>query len=205
MNSSSRTARSATPSPSSTRSNTATPDQPLLTLEALGFGEGDLDQTVSSRYFMGGKSMRLREMIAILQRIYTGKIGAEFMHIASTKVRNWVRDRMEARPELPAPEPAAQRGILGHLLAAEAFERFLHTRYVGQKRFSLEGGETLMPLLETILAPLPGAGHPGNRHGHGAPRPAQRAGQFPEEVPRDDLHRVLRELHARPRPTATAT
>ena len=125
--------------------------QPLLALEAFGFGEGDLDRAVSSHYFMGGKSMRLREMITTLQRVYTGKIGVEFMHIASTKVRNWVRDRMEAWPETPAPEPAVQRTLLGYLLAAEAFERFLHTRYVGQKRFSLEGGETLMPLLETIL------------------------------------------------------
>ena len=126
-------------------------DQPLLALEAFGFAEGDLDQIVASRYFMGGKSMRLREMLATLQRVYTGKIGVEFMHIATTKVRNWVRDRMEAWPETPAPEPAVQRVILGHLFAAEAFERFLHTRYVGQKRFSLEGGEALLPLLETIL------------------------------------------------------
>ena len=136
----------------------ASPKQPLLTLEALGFTEGDLDQAVSSRYFMGGKSMRLREMLTLLQRIYTGKIGAEFMHISSSNVRNWLRERIEARPEMPAPEPAAQRTILSHLLAAEAFERFLHTRYVGQKRFSLEGGETLMPLLETILARCPSLG-----------------------------------------------
>ena len=128
------------------------PDQPLLALDAFGFTEADLDQTVSSRYFMGGKAMRLRELIDRLTRVYTGKIGAEFMHIASTTVRNWVRERMEAWPETPAPEPAVQRTILGHLFAAEAFERFLHTRYVGQKRFSLEGGETLMPLLETILS-----------------------------------------------------
>ena len=86
-------------------------DQPLLALEAFGFAEADLDQVVSSRYFMGGKSMRLREMIAVLQRVYSGKIGVEFMHIASTKVRNWVRDRVEAWPETPAPEPAAQRAI----------------------------------------------------------------------------------------------
>ncbi len=134
------------------------PRQPLLALEALGFTEADLDQVVASRYFMGGKAMRLREMLALLQRIYTGKIGAEFMHISSSNVRNWVRDRIEARPELPAPDPAVQRGILSHLLAAESFERFLHTRYVGQKRFSLEGGEALMPLLETILARCPSLG-----------------------------------------------
>ena len=137
---------------------TARPEQSLLTLEAFGFVEADLDQVVSSRYFMGGKGMRLRDMVAALQRIYTGSIGAEFMHIANAKVRNWVRERIEAYPETPAPEPAAQRDILKHLLAAEAFERFLHTRYVGQKRFSLEGGETLLPLLETLLGRCPTLG-----------------------------------------------
>ena len=113
---------------------------------------------VSSRFFMGGKSLRLRDLVAVLQRIYTGTVGAEFMHIANAKVRNWVRERIEAWPEAPQPEPAAQRDILNHLLTAEAFERFLHTRYVGQKRFSLEGGEALMPLLETILARCPALG-----------------------------------------------
>ena len=136
----------------------ARPEQSLLTLEAFGFAEADLDQIVSSRYFMGGKGMRLRDMVAALQRIYTGTVGAEFMHIQSARVRNWVRERIEARPETPRPAPDAQRGILNHLLSAEAFERFLHTRYVGQKRFSLEGGETLLPLLETILARCPSLG-----------------------------------------------
>ena len=134
------------------------PDQALLTLEAFGFAEADLDQVVSSRFFMGGKGMRLRDMVAALQRAYTGTLGAEFMHIQNAKVRNWLRERLEARPEAPRPEPAAQKDILNHLLTAEAFERFLHTRYVGQKRFSLEGGETLMPLLETILARCPALG-----------------------------------------------
>ncbi len=134
------------------------PEQPLLGLAALGFTEADLDTPVSSRYFMGGKSMRLGEMIDRLKRIYTGKIGAEFMYIQTPAVRNWVRDRVEAWPETPAPEVAVQRNILGRLLQAEAFERFLHTRYVGQKRFSLEGGETLLPLLETVLERSPSLG-----------------------------------------------
>ena len=134
------------------------PEQPLLTLAALGFSEADLDQTVASRFFMGGKAMRLRDLVAALQKIYAGKIGTEFMHIQNAKVRHWVRDRIEAWPEAPAPDAAAQRAILGHLLMAEGFEKFLHTRYVGQKRFSLEGGEALMALLETVLAKCPGLG-----------------------------------------------
>ncbi len=129
----------------------ATPTQPLLALAALGFTEADLEKPVASRYFMGGKSMRLSEMIDALQKIYCGTIGSEFMHIQSTKVRNWVRDRLEAWLDVPPPGRDMQKRILGSLLAAESFERFLHTRYVGQKRFSLEGGETLMPLLETVL------------------------------------------------------
>ncbi len=131
---------------------TKEPQQPLLTLEALGFTPANLDEHVSSRYFMGGKTMLLREMIAALQTTYAARIGAEFMHIESTRVRNWVRERLEARREMPPPTREVQRGIYSHLLAAEAFERFLHTRYVGQKRFSLEGGETLITLLETLLA-----------------------------------------------------
>jgi 2-oxoglutarate dehydrogenase E1 component len=131
---------------------TKEPQQPLLTLEALGFTPADLDESVSSRYFMGGKSMRLREMIAALQTTYASRIGAEFMHIESTRVRNWVRDRLESRRELPPPGRQEQRAIYSHIMAAEAFERFLHTRYVGQKRFSLEGGETLIALLEAVLA-----------------------------------------------------
>jgi 2-oxoglutarate dehydrogenase E1 component len=136
----------------------AKPVQPLLTLEALGFKASDLDQPVSSRLFMGGKTMSLRDMINTLQKIYCGKIGAEFMHIQSARVRNWVRDRMEAWLDTPQPSPEAQRRILSHLQAAETFERFLHTRYVGQKRFSLEGGESLMPLLETVLERCPDLG-----------------------------------------------
>lgn len=130
---------------------TPRPEQPLLTLGELGFAEADLDRPAACRTFLGGKTLSLREMLARLQRTYAGHIGAEFMYLSSVQARHWLRDRLEARPEQPALEPTAQRKVLETLLDAEMFERFLHTRYVGQKRFSLEGGEGMMVALEAIL------------------------------------------------------
>ncbi len=137
---------------------TPRPEQPLLRLGELGFTDADLDRPVANRTFLGGKTLSLREMLARLQATYAGHVGAEFMHLSSVPARNWLRDRLEARPEQPAPEPAAQRRMLEALLDAEMFERFLHTRYVGQKRFSLEGGESMMVALESILARAGGHG-----------------------------------------------
>ena len=83
------------------------PEQPLLTLQALGFQDAELDELVSSAYFMGGKQMRLRDLIAALQRVYTGKIGAEFMHIQNPRVRNWVREKFVGT----TPEDAVPREV----------------------------------------------------------------------------------------------
>lgn len=134
------------------------PDQPLLSLEEFGFSEKDLDLEVSSRFFAGGRSMPLREMIADLQRIYAGSIGAEFMHIQNVRVRNWVRDRLESRTGEHDLSRDVKIAALRTLLEAEMFERFLHTKYVGQKRFSLEGAESVMVVLETLLAGCPERG-----------------------------------------------
>ena len=135
-----------------------TPVQPLLELSALGFSESDLGRTVTSRSFGGGKSMTLGEMIDALKRIYCRQIGVEYMHISDPRQRAWLRERIEKNLSEPQPTAAEQKIVLQQLLEAELFERFLHTRYVGQKRFSLEGGESLMPMLEAVLAACPGAG-----------------------------------------------
>jgi len=134
------------------------PEQPLLSLRELGFSEKDLDLPVASKFFRGGEQMRLRDLIAVLRGIYCGSIGPEFMHIQNPRVRNWIRDRLESRQ--PTGEVAAetQKAILRELLEAESFEHFLHTRYVGQKRFSLEGGESLMVILQAVLEACPGHG-----------------------------------------------
>src|SRR6195256_1536862 len=127
------------------------PENPLLTLRELGFSEKDLDLRVSSKFFADGREMTLREMIALLEKIYADSIGAEFMHIQNTRMRNWVRHRLESRPDKRDTSRAVQIALLRALLEAESFETFLHTRYVGQKRFSLQGAESLMVILDTIL------------------------------------------------------
>ncbi len=129
----------------------APPENPLLSLKELGISEIDLDATVSSRFFRDGKTMKLREMIAELKAIYCDTIGAEFVHIQNPKIRNWVRDKIENRSDDSQKDATTQSAILRRLLEAEEFERFLHTRYQGNKRFSLEGGESLILALNAIL------------------------------------------------------
>ncbi len=137
---------------------TEPPSQPLLELREFGLSEGDLDTVVSSKFFLGGQAMPLRDLLGTLHRIYGGTVAAEFMHIQNPRVRNFIRDRFESRISEPPPDTATLRHLLNVLMEAETFERFLHMKYVGQKRFSLEGGESLMVILDTILQGCPGYG-----------------------------------------------
>jgi 2-oxoglutarate dehydrogenase E1 component len=134
------------------------PTNPLLTLRELGFSEKDLDLVVASKFFFDGRKMTLREMIALLETIYADTIGSEFQHIQNPRVRNWVRHRLESRPAKHDTSREAQIALLRSLLETETFEVFLHTRYVGQKRFSLQGAESLMVILDTILQRCPALG-----------------------------------------------
>ncbi|HEX4629647.1 MAG TPA: 2-oxoglutarate dehydrogenase E1 component [Chthoniobacterales bacterium] len=131
------------------------PSNPLLTLRELGFSEKDLDLVVGSKFFFDGRKMTLREMIAFLESIYADTIGSEFQHIQNPRVRNWVRHRLESRPTTHHASREAEIKILRTLLEAETFETFLHTRYVGQKRFSLQGAESLMVILDAVLQRCP--------------------------------------------------
>ena len=133
------------------------PENSSLTLRELGFNEKDLDLRVSSKFFLDNKEMTLREMIARLQKIYAGSIGAEFMHIQNTRIRNWVRHRLESRADKYSTPRQVQVALLRMLMEADSFEVFLHSRYVGQKRFSLQGAESLMVILDTILHKCPPA------------------------------------------------
>ena len=126
-------------------------ENPLLSLRELGFDEKDLNLQVSSRFFREDRKMTVRDMIADLQARYCSTLGAEFIHIQNPKIRNWVRDRVENREIVRQGDPATHRDILRKLYEAETFESFIHTKYVGQKRFSLEGGESLILALSAIL------------------------------------------------------
>lgn len=126
-------------------------ENPLLSLKELGFEEKDLDLQVSSRFFRDSRKMTLRDMIAELRAIYCGTVGAEFVHIQNPRIRNWVRDRLENRDASPQNDPEVHKDILRKLYEAETFENYLHTKYVGNKRFSLEGGEALILALDAVL------------------------------------------------------
>lgn len=134
------------------------PENPLMTLREFGFSDKDLDHTVSSKFFLDNRSMSLREMIALLEQIYAGSIGAEFQHIQNTRIRDWVRHRLEARISDRPATREIQIALLRSLMEAETFETFLHTRYIGQKRFSLQGAEGLMVILDQLLRKCPDVG-----------------------------------------------
>jgi 2-oxoglutarate dehydrogenase E1 component len=133
----------------------APPDQPLLSLEHLGLDVSQLEDTVATEWYERGRPMKLREMVERLRLTYCGKIGFEIMHVQTPDVRNWLIRRIESRIDHPAPPVESKRLALKWLAEAELFERFLHRKYVGQKRFSLEGGDSLMVALNGLVERFP--------------------------------------------------
>ena len=174
----------------------ARPETPALNLSSLGLEDVPLETVVSSRYFQQSRPMTLGEMIDTLRAIYCGPIGVEFMHIQNETVREWVRDRIETRIVSPQPDAASQKKLLRCLMETETFEQFVHTKFIGQKRFSLPGGESLMVILETILGDVSGRRSPGDCHGDGASRPTDGSGEFSAEILPYHLQGILRKLYS---------
>ena len=120
-----------------------------LGLERHGLGVGDLEKLFPTCGLLGEKEASLKAILGKLKKIYAGATGIEYMGLGSCELEKWVQERIEKGAlQLGVEE---KRGVLESLNKAELFEVFLHTKYVGQKRFSLEGGETLIPMLEEIL------------------------------------------------------
>ena len=126
-------------------------DASELELEYHGLSEADLDTVFDTGPLRAADRLPLRDIVAILKANYCGSIGYEYGHMASAQQRRWLRTRLE-QPVGHDPFDAKQKKhILNRLTAAEGMERYLHTKYVGQKRFSLEGGESLIPMLDHII------------------------------------------------------
>jgi 2-oxoglutarate dehydrogenase E1 component len=125
----------------------------VLDLDYFGLSPGDLD----TEFFTGSrteavpKRMKLREILAQLEYIYGGPIGAEFAHVSDSTERLWLQDLFQSGRLQHRFTSEERRNILWQLTAAEGLERYLHTKYVGQKRFSLEGGDSFIPLLDDLI------------------------------------------------------
>lgn len=130
---------------------TPRPPQPLLSLEEFGMSEADLDRRVGTGGFLGQTDGTLRDLVAKLRETYCGTLGVEFTHVSNKQQRDWLQQQMEPMLNRPKFSAEQKKGILFQLTASEEFESFLHTRYVGKKRFSIEGGETLIPLVNAMI------------------------------------------------------
>ena len=131
---------------------------PRLNIEQYGLTSEDLDKVVWNAFFRHGDRMKLRDMVTALEKTYSNKIGFEFMHIHNTTVRHWVRERIETHALRNEDTPTKKLSSLFWVLEAEAFENFLGKRFLGEKRFSNEGGEGAMILLNAILEASPSHG-----------------------------------------------
>jgi 2-oxoglutarate dehydrogenase E1 component len=125
---------------------------PELDIETYALTIWDLDREFITDGLANRDSMTLREILDVLQRAYCGKVGIEYRHIQSKEEKSWIREQI--RRELVEPQPIpveVKKRLLWKLISAEQFERFLHTKYLGQKRFSLEGCETIIPVLDQLI------------------------------------------------------
>lgn len=124
---------------------------PELGLAHYGLTESDLGTVFETGSLVGVDQARLRDILDHVTTTYCGSIGSEYMHITNTEEKRWIQNRLEKERCQPNLYIGSKRRILNRLIAAEGMERYLHAKYVGQKRFSLEGGESLIPCLDEIV------------------------------------------------------
>ena len=117
-----------------------------------GFTEADLGHVFHTGSFEAvGESATLREILEAVRQTYCGSVGTEYMHLTEVVQKRWLQSRLEKCRATPAHGPEDKKRFLERLTAAETLERYLHTRYVGQKRFSLEGGESLIVAMDQLI------------------------------------------------------
>ncbi|KAB8154454.1 2-oxoglutarate dehydrogenase E1 component [Kordia sp. TARA_039_SRF] len=131
---------------------------PTLALENFGLSENDLDKTFEAGEILGIGKTTLRKIVEHLERIYCESIGVEYMYIRKPEQIKWIQEKLNVNDNHPKFSPDQKKQILKKLNEAVSFENFLHTKYVGQKRFSLEGGESLIPALDALVEAAADAG-----------------------------------------------
>jgi 2-oxoglutarate dehydrogenase E1 component len=136
----------------------ARPDVAELDPAYYGFTEADMEATFETGSLVAAQRMTLRGILDLLRQTYCGSIGAEYMYMGDIAQKRWIQQRIEGVRGTAHYDAAVRRRILERLTAAEGLERYLHTKYVGQKRFSLEGGETTIPMLDHLLQRAAAAG-----------------------------------------------
>jgi 2-oxoglutarate dehydrogenase E1 component len=129
----------------------AAPSHPDLDPASYGFAAEDLDRPIYLFLGLGLETAPLREILATAREVYCGTLGVEFMHIQDPEAKGWIQERLERVKERYEFTGRFRKSILERLIAAESFERFLHKRFVGTKRFGLDGGESTVPALEQVL------------------------------------------------------
>ena len=131
---------------------------PTLEPGHYGLTADDFDKVYSAGDFVGLKTATLRQIIRTVEQTYCGSVGAEFAYIGDSDEVNWIQTRLEETHAGPQFSTEDKLQILRALSAAEALERYLHTKYVGQKRFSLEGGDGLIPVMDALIQRAGAAG-----------------------------------------------
>ncbi|MEM7280517.1 MAG: 2-oxoglutarate dehydrogenase E1 component [Pseudomonadota bacterium] len=125
---------------------------PDLKPQHYGLSDADMSSVFNTGNLAGlGPTATLGAIHEMLQTVYSSAVGAEFMHVSNTAERRWLQEKFESSGMHARLNEAEKLDLLDHLTAAEGLERYLHTRYVGQKRFSLEGGESLIPMLNELI------------------------------------------------------
>ncbi len=126
-------------------------DVPDLRPEFHRLTESDMGAVFNTGSLYAPDRMTLRDILAFVREVYCGSVGSEYMYLTDTREKRWIQKRLEGYRARPEITPEGKRWLLTLLTAAEGIEKYLHTRYVGQKRFSLEGAETLIPLLDELI------------------------------------------------------
>ena len=124
---------------------------PPFKISEFGLLESDLDKSFDVGSYQGINCSTLRELMYSLEKTYCGSLGVEYMHIPNIEERRWIQTRVETYDSQPENSSQFKKWLLQRLTSAEIFEKFLHNKYVGQKRFSLEGSDSLIPLLNVLI------------------------------------------------------